>query len=442
MMTLPDKNTARSATGAFKVLFCAPDENGMLKTGGGELLSLLGKLLDLLSGEGDISASSGAKADIPDCLNALVRMCREERFSIQLAEELFNSFARMDVFPDGFETLSLESDGKFLLDAAIELTSFLRGLDVVSISRNGRIFPACRELFSDLPAEIAGLTGLLAGSDPFRSGRVFCYRNSRFVPVEPVSVRDVEKFFGYPGVRAAYADHFRDFAQGKTNLPLLVNSLPGYGKTSMVLSYALAQENLIPILAEPDALESSWNRLISALAGRKDHKFVLFFDDIDPAKIDWYSFRTNVGGAFAPPENVMPVLTANYDFPASILSRGRKITYPVFDELRCSEMIEDFLRGFGMKRPPMNLISLIGAEYTGEFGQKKFTELSPRTLIRHLKIYEHDQKKRRTMIELASGELIPKPDPELFYEFNINLMRTLYGEEYIQQLLKEKLRSL
>ena len=47
MVTLPDRNTARSATGAFKVLFCAPDENGMLKTGGGELLSLLGKLLDI-----------------------------------------------------------------------------------------------------------------------------------------------------------------------------------------------------------------------------------------------------------------------------------------------------------------------------------------------------------------------------------------------------------
>ena len=114
----------------------------------------------------------------------------------------------------------------------------------------------------------------------------------------------------------------------------------------------------------------------------------------------------------------------------------------LFDELRCSEMVEDFLRGFGMKRPPVNLISLIGAEYTNEFGQKKFTELSPRTLIRYLAIYERDQNKRRTMIELASGEMITRPDPELFYEFNINLMRSLYGEEYIQRLLKEKLREL
>ena len=34
----------------------------------------------------------------------------------------------------------------------------------------------------------------------------------------------------------------------------------------------------------------------------------------------------------------------------------------------------NFLRGFGMQRPPVNLISIIGAEYTNEFGQKKFTE--------------------------------------------------------------------
>ena len=279
-------------------------------------------------------------------------------------------------------------------------------------------------------------------SDPFSSGKVFSYRQRRFVAVEPATVRKPNKFYGYPGVRSAYEDHFRSFAQGKTNLPLLINSLPGYGKTSMVISYALAQENIIPILAEPDALEENWTPLIQALAKRKDHRFVIFFDDIDPAKVDWYSFRTNVGGAFAPPENVMPVLTANYEFPASILSRGRKITYPVFDELRCSEMVEDFLRGFGMQRPPVNLISLIGAEYTNEFGQKKFTELSPRTLIRYLSIYERDQNKRRTMIELASGEMITRPDPELFYEFNINLMRSLYGEEYIQRLLKEKLREL
>ena len=105
-------------------------------------------------------------------------------------------------------------------------------------------------------------------------------------------------------------------------------------------------------------------------------------------------------------------------------------------------MIEDFLLDFGLKNPPTNLVNLIGADYTEEFGQKKFTELSPRTLMRYLNIYCRDQRKRRTMVEMAMGPLVTKPVGELFYEFNIELMRSLYGEEYIQRLLKEKLRSL
>lgn len=432
--------TAAGQCGNFQVLFCTPSPDGKLESSGGEVLFLLREFLHSLSCR-DLAPERAQSADY---LNALRHLSKAEDLSRILARELFDAFARMDVFPERITPDVEDGDSRFLLDTAVELCRFLRQLDIekTAAAGNRKIFPGCRKLFQQLPEDADGLLKLLKECDPFSSGQVFCYRNQHFVPVEPVSVRNVSGFFGYPGVRAAYAEHFRDFARGKTNLPLLINSLPGYGKTSMVISYALAEKNLIPILADPDALEENWSQLISALAKRKDHKFVLFFDDIDPAKVDWYSFRTNVGGAFAPPENVMPVLTANYEFPASILSRGRKISYPVFDELRCAEMIEDFLRSFGMQRPPDNLISLIGAEYTGEFGQKKFTELSPRTLIRHLKVYEHDQNKRRTMIELASGEMITRPDPELFYEFNINLMRTLYGEEYIQRLLKEKLREL
>lgn len=430
---------AGNCRNAFELLFCTPDDSGMLKSCGSVLLTHLGGFLDAAVSGNRQPGSAGAA----DHLNALCRTAGKEDFAALLARELFDAFAELNIFPADLEAAVPGSDEEFLLDNALKLSVALREIDFSALpGGDEKLLPRCRKLFASLPETGEALIELLKASDVFSSGQVFCFRSNRFVPVTPVSARKVDSFYGYPGVRAAYADHFRDFASGKTNLPLLVNSLPGYGKTSMVISYALAQPNLIPVLAEPDALEENWNPLIQALARRKDHRFVLFFDDIDPAKVDWYSFRTNVGGAFAPPENVMPVLTANYEFPASILSRGRKITYPVFDELRCSEMIEDFLRSFGMQRPPVNLVSLIGAEYTGEFGQKKFTELSPRTLTRYLKVYEYDRNKRRVMIELASGEMIPRPDPELFYEFNINLMRSLYGEEYIQKLLKEKLREL
>jgi hypothetical protein len=138
----------------------------------------------------------------------------------------------------------------------------------------------------------------------------------------------------------------------------------------------------------------------------------------------------------------MPVLSANYEFPANILSRGRRISFPVFDELRCCEMVEDYLATFGIRHHNRNLISQIAASYTEEFGQKKFTELSPRSLIRYLASYENDQTKRRTIVELATGPMVTRPDSQLFYEFNIELMRSLYGEEYIKKLLKERLDDL
>jgi hypothetical protein len=136
------------------------------------------------------------------------------------------------------------------------------------------------------------------------------------------------------------------------------------------------------------------------------------------------------------------VLSANYEFPPSILSRGRRVSFPVFDEIRCMEMVEDFLLDFGLKSLPGNIVSLIAADYTEEFGQHKFTELSPRTLMRYLNIYQKNVNKRRTIVELAMGPMITRPDPELFYEFNIELMRSLYGEEYIKRLLKERLKNL
>ena len=74
--------------------------------------------------------------------------------------------------------------------------------------------------------------------------------------------------------------------------------------------------------------------------------------------------------------------------------------------------------------------------------QKKFSELSPRTLIRYLSIYAQDRNKRRLIAEMAMGQMITRPDAELFYAFNINLMRALYGDEYIARLREEKLKNL
>jgi hypothetical protein len=139
--------------------------------------------------------------------------------------------------------------------------------------------------------------------------------------------------------------------------------------------------NLTLILPEPGDLERPLEKLIRRLAARKDRRFVLFFDDVDAPRIDWYFFRTNVGGSFCLPSNVIIAIASNYQFPANISSRGTGLSFPMFDEIRCQEMIFDFLRSFGMRQPPAELVSVIAADYVEEFGQKFFEELSPRTLV-------------------------------------------------------------
>ena len=428
-----DLQQAIRAKEACRVLFYRHDEAGRLLAPRSGLLAVLSQLPEIPAEEGVLQ------------LNTLAKKYDKESLSKELLGEIFDSCISFGVLPESFAGGVLTAEAEFLLKHGTVLLDFLRNyVNCLPENVKEQIFPRALTLFSAFPEKICSndWEKLLSQADPFVNGRVFCFREKRFVPVEPSSIKPVDKFFGFPGVRRSFAEHFSDFGCGKSNLPLLVNSLPGYGKTSMVISFALAKSDAVVILADPEALEKNWHDMIDTLAARKDHRFVLFFDDIDPRQVNWYNFRTNVGGAFTTPENIMPVLTANYEFPPSILSRGRKISYPVFDEERCSEMIEDFLLSFGMKQPPRNIVSLMGAEYTEEFGQKRFTELSPRTLMRYLSQYENDRRKRSQMVDLAAGKMITKPDGELFYEFNINLMRSLYGEEYIQKLLKERLREL
>ena len=67
---------------------------------------------------------------------------------------------------------------------------------------------------------------------------MFRYFRGEFREVVFDSVKPVGRFFGFPSVRLQFKDHFHKFALGESNLPLLVYSLPGYGKTSSGSAYA------------------------------------------------------------------------------------------------------------------------------------------------------------------------------------------------------------
>ena len=275
--------------------------------------------------------------------------------------------------------------------------------------------------------------------DPFRAGRAFRYTDGEFYVTGLSSIRPVGGFYGYPQARRNFREHFLAFSEGRTNLPLLISSLPGLGKTHFTISHTLANENLTLILPEPEFLEKRLEELLRKLSMRKNRKFVLFFDDVNPAKTDWYYFRMNVGGSFALPDNIAIVIASNHKFPANISSRGRGFVFPMFDEINCQEMIYDYLASLGMRKPPSELISVIAADYVEEFGQKMFEELSPRTLVRYLDRYNNDTGKRKRMLDMSRNEVVARPDSQVFFDVNIKLLKDLYGEEAIEELRKQQL---
>ena len=255
-------------------------------------------------------------------------------------------------------------------------------------------------------------------ADSFRTGRVFRYCDSEFAPVRLAPIRKVDEFFGYREARDLFKRYFAGFAEHGENLPLLISSHPGLGKTHFTISHALSFENLTLVLPEPENLERPLEGLLRALAARKSREFVVFFDDIDTRKVDWYYFRTQIGGSFVLPDNVAVVIASNHQFPANISSRGRGFEFPLFDEVECQKMVEDFLRFMGMRNPPPALASVIAADYVEEYGQHVFEELSPRTLARYLERYNEDARKRKRMLDLSREEIIAVPDAQAFYDAN------------------------
>jgi predicted AAA+ superfamily ATPase len=357
-----------------------------------------------------------------------LQVTSETEFLLCHGERICTTSSVLEKFLDLLRKESPET--KALSRVRPEIAKLFKGKSDIKLSR-GKISEPTMKLLSEKARE----------ADPFCGSNAFRYIDNDFFPAELTSIRPTEKFFGYTGVRKIFKEHFNSFSLGKSNLPLLVSSLPGLGKTHFTISYTLSHDNLTLILPEPDDLEKTLEPLIRKLSIRKDHKFLLFFDDVDPAKINWYYFRTNVGGSFTLPDNISIAIASNFEFPANILSRGRAVKFPMFDEIRCMEMIEEFLKYCGMKHCPGDLINVIAADYTEEFGQRKFEELSPRTLIRYLEVYEKDMKKRKKMLDMSRAEMITKPDPQMFYEFNIKLMKALYGPEIVDAMREEALKK-
>lgn len=390
--------------------------------------------------------------DSIDFINEISRRCYDSSFREILDGVIADAFNTSGFLTRFRNTEDLEESDEFLI------------LHAERLRKDSSVIPEFIELLRSRAPAGAKLERLIPGSetlavdelksddirsflrdggnvDPFAESRAHRYVDGEFLPIKLDYIRPVEDFFGYLGVRRNFEDHFDGFMRGEHNIPLLVSSLPGLGKTHFCIAYALQRPEITLILPDPKDLELGLQRLINKLAVRQGRRFVIFFDDIDPTVVDWYYFRTHIGGSIALPQNICLALASNYEFPANISSRGLGVTFPVFDELRCMEMIEEFLYSMGLKTPRENLIVAMAADYVEQFGQHHYEELSPRTLMRYLDIYKRDREKRRRMLETSSRDMVVKPDPQAFYLFNIKLMKAIHGPDIVNVLQEERLKK-
>lgn len=466
-------NTAlQKALDSFRVLFeslAFQEEKRRIVSDGHRVF--LEALYTFLHLEQKHTLSPGCKKDLrnelpdtADALNFVAYSCTVRSLSTLLDEALLEALQRLNrerlaqkvSLKEAEESSStLNWTLRHAIQFASSLDTVLQNCEVLVQARTGKNDPDSlsiltpeavsmnlrnsRFLRSKLKALAMELLQCSAQDDPFAAGRFFRFKEGRIVPAVSTVVPEVKDFFGYMEAKDLFREHFKAFQEGRHNIPLLLDGLPGLGKTKMTIAFALEVTDAVLVLAGPDGLQSSLEELIAQLARHPEHKFIVFFDDVEPSGIDFYYFRTYVGGSFALPSHIMTVLASNYKFPPNVGSRGRTFTFPMFDEIRCQEMIEDFLLEKGMKNISNELLSVIASDYVESYGQKIYDELSPRSLSRYLNLYLHDREKRTRLLDFSRGEVITRPDPEAFYAQNLKLLQALYGKEILEEIRDQEL---
>ena len=374
------------------------------------------------------------RSTLDDCLFYALSLLMKK---VELSPEKLRDLSRKD----SFAGLCIDH-AVFFASSLTKLLSSYTSLSPRTESGNpARLLPIASEIpeksFFCRSSRQAIAMELLSGrtrDQLFARNNVFRCRKESYTPVKLPSIRRKEEFYGYQEAKKVIENHLVAFAEKRHNLPLFISGLPGLGKTQMTISHILAHKDFILILPSPEELEEHLEEMISFLARFREKDFVIFFDDVDVRNIDWYFFRTFVGGSSSLPENLLMIIASNYPFPPNVASRGRTFSFPLFDEIRCQEMIGDLFLSRGMERISPDLLSVIASDYVEAYGQKEFDELSPRTLARYLEGFLKDQVKRKRLLEFSKGEIITRPDPGMFHEQNVRLMRALYGEEAVEKM--------
>ncbi len=281
--------------------------------------------------------------------------------------------------------------------------------------------------------DLQGIKDSLKALDDFATGRTFRAVGRAVIPCAVGDIRKLQDFYGYKAERRFFADHFSAFATGGKVDPLLLQGLPGVGKTHLTIAYALSRPEIILIHAEQEQLQDDLESIIDYLRRFHYRRFVLFFDDVDPERVEWSMFRHQVDGYLPYATNVAIVIASNYDFPARIRSRCLAHDFRPMDPDVCEEFVADYLfkhKGIRCEDETLlsGLVSTIACDFVHEYRNGPLNELSPRSIARYFDMLDARPQRMKGLISKAGMGIIQLPDEDTFIE----------SARRIQEMLQEE----
>lgn len=265
--------------------------------------------------------------------------------------------------------------------------------------------------------------------DRFAEGRTFRPVRDELLRGPLGDIRSLDNFYGYVRERKYFQEHFAPFLEGRRVPPLLLTGIPGVGKTHLTIAFALSMPEVVLINASTEYLESRLEWLVETLAGHPYRKFLVFFDDIEPDRVDWTTFRNQVEGYLPYPSNTAIVIASNGDFSARVKSRCAHFVFRPMSPEVCQEFVAEYLEQHKwMSRPYPNLVSTVAADYASMYKRGVLNELTPRSLIRYFETLETDRERIRLLIRESLEEIVRTPSEEAFYQSNKKIAERLEQE--------------
>ncbi len=428
--------------GSFDLLFREPRDGRLVvrAVAHREMVETYARLLGSIQRELAGERPAAGQADAIDYLNQLTRLAATRPLAERLGEALCDALldwlptdAHADADRLGF---AAEHARRLVGQGLAVVTDYIKQVRSADPAASDRIIPGALGEFPPQLAWLADKKKLNAAAldrllrviheqDQFATHRTYRAIGGQIMPDAIGDIRPLDRLFGYVNEKHFLEAHFSAFAEGRSVPPLLLYGLPGLGKTHFTIAYTLAYE-LVLVGADQDHLGQPLHDLLAVLGRHRHRRFVLFFDDIDAEAADWSHFRHHVSGYLPYPGNVSMVIASNVPFPANVRSRCTSFEFRPMDPVVTTEIIEDYLRKqVGMQNPSRRLAGVVAADFVNEYVNGPLPELTPRSLIRYLEMFERDDNRRLALLTESLQPAARMPTVEPFMESNRKLLEEM-----------------